>query len=41
MISILGTGFALSALLLVILHANKPKPKPVPIRVRDTRQGRR
>ena len=41
MISALGTGFALSAMLLVILHANKPKTKPVRIRVRDARQGRR
>ncbi len=41
MIIALATGSALSAMLLVILHANSPKPKRVPIRVRDVRKGRR
>jgi len=41
MISALGTGFALSAMLLAILHANQPKAKRVRIRVRDAdRRGR-
>ncbi|WP_288758811.1 hypothetical protein [uncultured Brevundimonas sp.] len=41
MIIALATGSALSATLLVILHANQPKPKRVRVRVRDARQGRR
>ena len=41
MIIALATASALSAMLLVILHANQPQPKRVPVRVRDTRQGRR
>lgn len=41
MIIALATGSALSAMLLVIFHANKPKPKRVPVRARDSRQGRR
>ena len=41
MIIALATGSALSAMLLVILHASQPKPKRVRVRVRDARQGRR
>lgn len=41
MISALALGSALSAMLLVILHANQPKTKRVRIRARDPRQGRR
>jgi len=41
MIIALATGSALSAMLLVILHANQPKPKRVRVRVREDRRVRR
>ena len=41
MIIALATGSALSAMLLVILHANQPKATRVRVRARDIRQGRR
>ncbi|WP_293824482.1 hypothetical protein [uncultured Brevundimonas sp.] len=40
MIIALATGSALSAMLLVIVHARAPQPKRVPVRIRDRRQNR-
>lgn len=43
MIIALATATVLSAMMLVVIHANQPKAKPVPVRarMRDPRIGRR